>query len=499
MTDATLQQILDSIPGLVHTLTPSGEVELVNQRILEFFGLPAAELRDWSRLTHPDDIERVSKLLDCSLRTGEMFEVESRGRRADGCYRWLHARGTPLRDERGVIVRWFQLLIDIDDRKRAEEALRASEQNLRLMVDSIAGLICTSTRQGEVEYVNQTLLDYTGRTLQELYNWPIVVHPEDLPLVAQSWQQSIASGAPFNVELRMRRADGVYRWFMCRGLPVRTADGQILRWYSLLTDIEDRKAAEAMMRARERDRARIARATQVATVGELSASIAHEINQPLLAVLANGHACRRWLTSEPVNIPRALLSMDRIVRDAKAAADIIQRIRALHRQAPPSKDALSLNEVIEEVCGLLESDLRRRCITMHLDLQALQVPILADRVQLQQVLSNLLRNAIEALDRVSERTREIEISSSTERERVVVHVRDTGEGMDDFAQAFDPFFTTKSNGMGMGLAICRSIVEAHGGRMWGRRAKPCGSIFSFSLPAGALILNHNVGAPGRCA
>jgi PAS domain S-box-containing protein len=602
--EQSLRLILDSIPGFVHTLTPKGEIELVNKRILEFFGLPVEELKDWSRVTHPDDVQRVGEVLRHSLRTGTMFEVESRARRADGTYRWLHARGMPLRDESGAIVRWYHVLTDVDDRKRAEEALRASEKNLRLMVDSIATFICTSARDGSVEYVNKPLADYTGKSLDELRNWSIVVYPDDLAMVAEHWQHSISTGAPFNVEVRVRRADGVYRWFLCRGLPLRSDDGEIVRWYNVLTDIEDRKAAEELTRARERDmgliietipahvwcadpngaltyanshllqyagityetligdpfqymhpddieniaavwaealrtggtyvnqyrmrradgefrwvqafaqlgkdeagrptrwyglvldiddrvkaeealrdtRARFARATQVATVGELSASIAHEINQPLAAVVANGHACHKWLATEPPNIPRALQSLDRIIRDGKAAADVIQRIRALYRHAPPSKDALSLNEVIEEVCGLMATEVRRRLITLRLDLHQHLPAVLADRVQLQQVLSNLLRNAAEAMDNVSDRSRELDITSLREGDRVVVHMRDTGDGMEDFANAFDPFFTTKPHGMGMGLAICRSIVETHGGRLWATRATPNGSVFSFSLP-----------------
>lgn len=599
-----LRLILDSIPGFVHTLTPTGEVELVNRRILEFFGLPPDELRDWSRVTHPDDIERVGSVLEHSLRTGTIFEVESRGRRADGAYRWLHARGMPLRDESGAIVRWYHVLTDVDDRKRAEEALRASEHNLRLIVDSISAFICTNTRDGEVEYVNKPLLDYTGRSLEELRNWPVVVHPDDLQTVAELWQRSIATGAPFDVEVRVRRADGAYRWFLCRGLPLRTDEGDILRWYSVLTDIEDHKAAEELMTARERDlaliietmpahvwcaapdgtltyvnsrilsyagatyqqlvaapfdyihpedldsviatwieslrtgaaylcqyrmrradgefrwvqslgqlgrdeagrptrwyglvvdiddlvkmedalrdtRARLARATQVATVGELSASIAHEINQPLAAVIANAHACHKWLATEPPNIARALLSLDRIIRDGKGAADVIQRIRSLYRHAPPSKGALSVNEVIEEVCRLMASEFQRRSIILRVELQQPLTPVFADRVQLQQVMSNLLRNAVEAMDRTTDRARELEITSLREGDRVVVRVRDTGDAMEDFAHAFDPFFTTKPQGMGMGLAISRSILEMHGGRLWATCAAPNGSIFSFSLP-----------------
>jgi PAS domain S-box-containing protein len=603
--ERNLRLILDSIPGFIHTLTPAGEVEHVNQRILDFFGLPAESLRDWSHVTHPDDIAPVGALLEHSLKTGTPFECESRGRRADGVYRWLHCRGTPLRDAEGRIVRWYHVITDVDDRRRAEEALRASETQLRLMVDSIPGLICTNTAAGEVEYVNKTLLDYTGKPLAELRNWPVVVHPEDLPRVAELWQHSITTCDPFNVEVRVRRADGTYRWFQCSGLPLRGSAGEVIRWYNLLIDIEDRKLSEEVVLARERDlaliiesipalvwssspqgeliyansrilsftgatlgelangwksyvhpddvdavaetwgdsvrtgephemqyrlrradgshrwiqsfaqlgrnseghstrwygllmdideritaeaalrstRARLSRATQVATAGELSASIAHEINQPLAAVVTNGHACHTWLTAEPPNIPRALVTLERIIRDGRAAADVIQRIRSLYRHAPPSKDNLSVNAVIEEVCRLIAAETRRQSITLRTDLQRSLPPVLADRVQLQQLISNLARNAIEAMEHVTIRARELRIVSLQENRQVIVQVRDTGVGMQDYVTAFEPFYTTKAQGMGMGLAICRSIVEAHGGHLWAAHARPCGSIFSFSLPA----------------
>jgi hypothetical protein len=496
-----LRLILDSIPCFIHTLTPAGEVEHVNQRILDFFGLSAEELRDWTRVTHPDDIARVGEILEHSLRTGTLFECESRARRADGVYRWLHARGMPLRNADGKIVRWYHVLTDVDDRKRAEEASRSSESNLRLMVDSIPGFICTNTASGEVDYVNRTLLEYTGKPLEELRNWPVVVHPDDLPTVAEFWTHSITTGEPFNVEVRVRRGDGVYRWFHCRGLPLRDDDGRILRWYNLLTDIDERVAVAEKLRDTQ---ARLSRATQIATVGELSASIAHEINQPLAAVVANGHACHRWLTASPPNIPRALLSLERIVRDGKGAADVIQRIRALYRHTALSKDALRVNEVIEEVCRFMETEARSKAVVLRARLAPSLPEILADRVQLQQVLSNLIRNAIEAMEPVTDRFKELCIVSLYENERVIVQVEDTGIGLEDTDNAFEAFFTTKPNGMGMGLAICRSIVEAHGGRMWAARATPCGTILAFSLPAPSLAdpqgyVPQSAGGPSRHA
>jgi PAS domain S-box-containing protein len=596
---------LDSLPVFVHATTTTGEIELVNRCVLDYFGLSVEALEDFNNTTHPEDVERVTGDIKRSLRTGMPLQTESRGRRADGVYRWFSVRGLPLRNESGDIVRWYNVLTDVDDLKRTQEALRASEQTLRFMVDTIPGLICTNNPQGEVEHVNKTLLDYTGKPLAELLNWTVVVHPEDLPNVAAQWGRSIASGDPFDVEVRVCRGDGVYRWFHCRGLPLRSDDGHILRWYNLLTDIEDRKHAEQMLRARERElaliietipamvwcaapdgtltyannltltysgsmsqelfadpyryihpgdlervlntwrealegqssyqsryrmrradgqyrwvqsigrlgtndagtpskwygvlfdeherlqmeqtlrdmSAQLARATQVATIGEISASIAHEINQPLAAVVTNGHVCHGSLTGEPPNIQRALVSLERIIRDAKSAAEVIQRIRSLYRHTSSLKHLVDANEVIAEVGELLASDLRGGSIIFRTELEPTLPAVLVDRVQLQQLLVNLTRNAIEAMEGGGNPRKELSISSVRGAQEIIVRVRDTGIGMENFEKAFEPFYTTKSNGMGMGLAICRSIVDAHGGRLWAEAGAPSGSVFSFALPA----------------
>jgi len=605
LTDRDLRMTLDSLPVFVHATTPRGEIELVNKCVLDYFGLSIEALEDFNNTTHPEDVERVTADIKRALLTGMPLATESRGRRADGVYRWFSVRGLPLRDECGNIVRWYNVLTDVDDLKRTQEALRASEQRLRLMVDSIPGLICTNTAQGEVEHVNKTLLDYTGKSLSQLLDWTVVVHPDDLPSVAQQWGRSVASGEPFDVEVRVCRGDGVYRWFHCRGLPLRSEDGHILRWYNLLTDIEDRKHAEQMLRARERElaliietipamvwcaapngtltyangltleyagsmtqelfadpyryvhpgdlhnvlttwhealqgkesyqcryrmrradgeyrwvqsigqlgtddlgrpakwygvlfdeherlqmeetlrdmNARLARATQVATVGEISASIAHEINQPLAALVTNGHVCHDLLTGEPPNIPRALVSLERIIRDAKSAAEVIQRIRSLYRHTSSVKHLLNANEVIAEVGELIAGDLRSRSIILRTELEPTLPAVLVDRVQLQQLLVNLTRNAIEAMEGGGPPLQELCITSARGKQEIVVRVCDTGIGMKSVEKAFEPFYTTKPNGMGMGLAICRSIVEAHGGRLWAEAVAPRGSVFSFALPA----------------
>ena len=607
-----LRLIVDSIPGLVSTMAPNGDAELVNERVMSYAGKTLEEMRDWLPTIHPEDRRRVAQCWQRSVETGNPYDVEERIQRADGVYRWFHARGLPLRDVDGHIVRWYILLTDIDDRKHAEEALRASSQNFRLMVDSIPGLLCTNTAAGEVELVNQTLLNYTGKSLEELKNWSLVVHPGDLPAVASLWAHSVQTGHPFNVEVRIRRADGVYRWFHCRGLPLRDIDDRIVRWYNLLTDIEDRQQAEEALLERERDLAliietipalvwcaapageltyvnervlnytgstpdalaqagwidflhpddveptvrawthsvatgeqhevqyrlrrgdgayrwfhvlgqpvrdqegqvtrwygllidiedrknaeetlrqtqgRLSRASQIATVGELAASIAHEVNQPLSAVVANGHACLRWLLADPPNVAKAQQAAERIVRDGKDAGEVVRRIRALFKGAPLEKVPLDLNEVIGEVIDLLRSETARKRVSVETSLETELAAVVGDRVQLQQLILNLLLNGIEAMEPVVNRPRKLAIRTSRQNaETALVEIRDCGVGLEDPERVFEAFFTTKENGMGMGLAICRSIVDAHDGRLWAASGEGFGTTFCVTLPLAVNVL-----------
>ena len=350
-------------------------------------------------------------------------------------------------------------------------------QDFRLIIDSIPALVFTTTATGELEWVNRPLLDYFQRSLADLQAWQMtdVIHPEDLPNTMDRWQRGVASGAPYGFEQRLRRWDDVYRWFHFRAVPLRDAEGNLTRWYGTVSDIDDIRSMQA----------RFSRAAQLATVSQLAASIAHEINQPLAAIVANAHACQQWLSSTPPNVGRARLSADRIVRDGNAGAQAVARIRSLFRHAPPVKQLLNLNEVIHEVCAIISDDVQSRLVALRMELQQDLPPTRADRVQIQLVIANLARNAIEAMDDVEERARELSISTrALGNETTAVYVRDCGVGLPQSDEAFDPFYTTKASGMGIGLAICRSIIDAHGGRLWATPNVPHGTTFSFILPNG---------------
>src|ERR1700691_658125 len=243
-----LRDVIDTIPAIVWSARPDGSNTYVNRRFIEYSGLSADQTAGsgWQAAIHPDDLERqVGKWME-AVATGRPHENEVRLRRSDGQYRWHLDRGVPLRDEDGSTVKWYGVATDIEGRKRAEEALRSSEQRFRLIVDSIPGLVCTMSATGEAQLLNRQVLEYFGKSPEELKSWASsdAVHPDDLPRVIAALASAIETGHPYDIEHRCRRGDGVYRWFQVRALPVRDAEGRITCWYNLLTDIDDRKRAE---------------------------------------------------------------------------------------------------------------------------------------------------------------------------------------------------------------------------------------------------------------
>ena len=376
-------------------------------------------------------------------------------------------------------------VLDLTERKRVEEALRESERSLRSAIDGIPGLVGILAPNGDVEAVNRQILEYCGQSLEELKNWGTngTVHPEDLPYVAEVFTKSIAAGIPYQIEHRLRRFDGEYRWFDNRTVPIRDDSGRVGRWYVLLTDIEDRTQAQARLHQMQSD---FAHMNRVSTMGELAASLAHEILHPIATARNNARAGMRFLQMSPPNLDEVKEALGCVVRDADRARDIVSRMRDHIKKSPPRRDAFDLNEALREAIAMVRSAIAKNRITVNTNLMDGLNPVQGDRVQLQQVVLNLVLNAVEAMGSVEGRDRELLVSTKqTEGNGVLVAVRDSGPGIDPghLDRVFEPFYTTKASGVGMGLSICRSIIEAHGGRLWAEANEPRGAVFQFTLPA----------------
>ena len=365
----------------------------------------------------------------------------------------------------------------------------ALKDRLQVIIDTIPAMVWSNSPDGSSDFLNKRLRDYTGLTLEEGRGWAWMdaLHPEDRPM--DNWRTVLAAGEPFEKEVRLRRAGGEYRRFLLRFVPLRDEHGNLVEWYATSTDIEDLKRAEAELRQREarlRDaQLELAHANRVTATGQLAASIAHEVSQPIAATLTNANAARRWLAVEPPDLEEVHQALDRIIRDGGRASDIIGRIRALVRKEPPRSDQLDINEVTLEVIALTRSELRGGGTSLQTQLSDGLPLVLGDRIQLQQVMLNLVLNAVEAMGGVSETARDVAIRTEQDGSGgVLVAVQDSGPGLKSGSlnRLFDPFYTTKPGGMGMGLSICRSIIEAHGGRIWATPNSPQGAVLQFTLP-----------------
>jgi PAS domain S-box-containing protein len=482
--EAKIRRLVDANIIGIFVADREGRVLEANDAFLRILGYDRDDLAwgrvRWTELSPPEWRERDKRTREELYSIGSVQPFEKEYFRKDGSRVPVLVGSARFREGGSEAVAF---VLDLTERKRAEETLRASEAKFRAAIDGIAGLVAIMAPSGELESVNSPLTEYFGRTVEELKNWGTsdAVHPEDLPRVLEAYERSLAAGTPFHHELRLRRFDGEYRWFENRGAPIRDESGRITRWYCLLTDIEARTQALARLQQMQSDFAHINR---VSMMGELAASLSHEIAQPIASARNNARAAQNFLKLQPPDMGEVREALACVVGDADRAGEIIDRIREQIKKAPPRKQRFDLNAAINEVIVLAHSVTLRNGVSVQTRLAEGLLPVLGDRIQLQQVLLNLFLNAAEAMSSVEEGARELLISTEQDQAGALVAVRDSGPGIDPahLDRVFDAFYTTKSSGTGMGLSICRSIIHAHGGKLWAGANEPRGAAFQFTLP-----------------
>jgi PAS domain S-box-containing protein len=382
------------------------------------------------------------------------------------------------------------------------ESLQSSEDRLRRVINTIPAHVWSTLPDGSVDFINQRLLESTGLSIEALLGsgWQSIVHPDDRARYIAKWKSALAAGEPLEIEARVWTAQRDYRWLLVRNVPLRDGLGRIVKWYGTGIDIEDRKRAEEGLRKAQAD---LAHANRVTTMGELCASLAHEINQPISGAITNASTCLRRLDREPPDLEGARAAVSLIIRDANRAAEIINRVRLFFRKGVVTKEPVDVNEMIREMEILLHNEATQHLVSVQTKLAADQPLIVADRIQLQQVLMNLMINGIDAMKAV-DGPRQLTLGTQNDgNEQLLVSVEDTGVGLppNQAGQIFNAFFTTKEHGTGMGLRISRTIIEAHGGRLWATDNHPRGASFHFTLAVSSDAGNldaRNLDARGNC-
>ena len=369
------------------------------------------------------------------------------------------------------------------ERRVAAEAARRSEKELLDVIEAIPTMAFITLADGGSVWVNRRWVEYTGLSVDSTSGggWQSAVHPDDFDGHINKWQASIASGEPFENEARHRSANGEYRWFLVRAVPLRDESGRIRKWYGTLTDIEDRKRAEQERERLRQLEADLAYMNREMTMGELAASLAHELKQPMAAAANDAKACMEWLCRDAPDLTEACEAASATIADVTRAAEIIDRVRSLYRRGTPLLEPVQLNEIVREMTVLLTETANRGSISLRTALDPGLPATTADRVLLQQVLMNLMINGIEPMRGTGG---ELTVTSKRNDDgQLLISVTDSGTGLpDDSERIFEAFFTTKPQGTGMGLSISRRIVESHGGRLWASRNTGGGATFQFVLP-----------------
>jgi PAS domain S-box-containing protein len=505
-----LRDVVETMPTMVWIARTDGSNEFANRPWQEYTGLAHEGTvgSGWQDVVHPADLKRHLEKWRASLATGEPFENELRYRRAaDGEYRWFLSRAVPLRDGKGEIARWYGVSTDIEDRKRAEEALRRSETYLT----DAQRLTHTGSWAWRVEATDAAPLSVLGSSItsrnsltdaavylsDELYriygfdpkegvpSWEERVrrvHPEDRNNWREAIEKATREKSDCEMEFRILLPDGTVKWIHSVSHPVLTATGELVEFVGSSSDVTERKLAEQAIERFRKLEAELAHMNRVSMMGEMAASLAHEIKQPITAATTNAQICLWLLDRETLDVSEMRDASSAVVQSVKRAADIIERVRSLSKKGAQDRELVDVNQVVREIDAMLRNESRLSSVMTNLQLSESVPQVKGDRVQLQQVVMNLMLNAIEAM---KDSGGELVVTSErTDGGQVLVSVSDCGVGLPKEMEEhiFDAFFTTKSQGTGMGLAISRSIIESHGGRLWAKSNPDHGATFRFELP-----------------
>jgi PAS domain S-box-containing protein len=488
----SIESVLREQAGLLDLTHDTIFVRDMNDVII-YWNRGAEELYEWKKaeavgkISHqimqtifPAPLEEIMAEL---LRTGR-WEGELVHTKKDGTQAIVASRWSVQRDARGRPVATLETNNDITDRKKAEEALRRSEAYLTAAQRlSLTGSFGWKVSSGELFWSEESfrIFGYDRTTKPSLELVVQRTHPADIARVRQLIDRASRDGRDWELEHQLLMPDGSIKSVHVVARAARDESGSV-EFVGAIMDISAAKRAEQELRHAQAELAHISRVT---TLGELTASIAHEVNQPITGVVINAEAALGWLGAEPPNLDQVREVLGQIVKDGMRAGDVIHRIRALTNKTPSRMARVDVNEAVLDVIALTRSELLRHGVSPETQL-ATGLPLIeGDRIQLQQVILNLILNAIEAMNGVDEGAREIRISTGREASNgVLVSVRDLGRGLEPHSvnRLFEAFYTTKPDGLGMGLAICRSIIEAHGGRLWATANELRGAVFQFTLP-----------------
>jgi PAS domain S-box-containing protein len=490
--EQSLELIIDTVPSLIWSARPDGSADFFNRHYLEFIGLTSDEASGWgwAVAVHPEDLEGLTATWTRILASRSPGEAEARLRGRDGEYRWFLFRASPLRDDAGEIVKWYGVNTDIEDRKRVEVELRRAydsfgdAQRLSKTGNFTADIVADDHIWSDELYRIFEIDPSTRISVQMVRD---LIHPEDLPAFDSDFQRSLG-GVDFDQIFRILPPSGHVKHVHAVGHFIERVAGRPL-FIGAIQDVTESIAAEDALNRARSELAHVARAT---TVSVLTASIAHEVNQPLSGIITNASTCLRMLDRDVPDLDGARETARRIIRDGDRAADVIARLRTLFSRREFTLESLDLNEATREVIALSAIELQRQGINVQSQLATDLPTISGDRVQLQQVLMNLVRNASDAMAGIDHHPRRLLIRTwDRGDDQVCLSVRDTGVGIDpeSLDRLFGAFMTTKSGGMGIGLFVSRSIIDRHQGHIWAERNEDGpGSTFSFSIPRAAELV-----------